>query len=195
MTEIKKSKSHQNLISTAKTLFMKYGIKRITVEEICKDAGVSKMTFYRLFNNKEEIAEKIFIEIADRNMLNYQNIMNQDISYPEKVRQTVLLKQTSMSHFGEEFIKDIFQNENVQLMQLIENYRKKGNDLYIADFKKAQKKGEIRQDIKPEFILYILDILYEKLKDDRLISMYKNTQEATMELTKFFFYGILPNKD
>lgn len=193
MTAIKISKTQQKLIDTAKPLFMKHGIKRITVEEICKEAGVSKMTFYRLYTNKEELAEKIFIEIADSNMIEYKEIMAQEVSYPEKIRQTILFKQRVLLEFGEEFIKDIFQNENVQLMQLIDTYRKKANEQYLADFKEAQKKGEIRKDIKPEFILYMIDVLYEKIQDERLTSMYKNTQEATMEITKFFFYGILPN--
>ena len=51
-----KKASYQILFSTAKNLFFKFGLRRVSVEEICKKASVSKMTFYRNFNNKEHIA-------------------------------------------------------------------------------------------------------------------------------------------
>ena len=51
-----KKTSYQILFSTAKNLFFKFGLRRVSVEEICIKASVSKMTFYRNFNNKEHIA-------------------------------------------------------------------------------------------------------------------------------------------
>ena len=41
-----KNKKKQSIIKASRDLFMRYGIKRVTVEEICETAGVSKMTFY-----------------------------------------------------------------------------------------------------------------------------------------------------
>jgi AcrR family transcriptional regulator len=35
------------IASTAEKLFMKFGIRRVSVEEICREASVSKMTFYK----------------------------------------------------------------------------------------------------------------------------------------------------
>ena len=63
----------------------------------------------------------------------------------------------------------------------------------MKDLKAAQKKGWIRKDIKPEFILYVLDDMYLKMTDERLLSLYKSQEDMVMELTNFFFYGIMPN--
>ena len=41
------AKKQQHLLTTAETLFRSHGIRRITVEEICQKAGVSKATFYK----------------------------------------------------------------------------------------------------------------------------------------------------
>ena len=56
----KKSKKLCQISQTAETLFKLYGIKRVTVEEICKKANVSKMTFYKYFRNKIELVKHIF---------------------------------------------------------------------------------------------------------------------------------------
>ena len=48
------SKKYQDIKKKGKELFWKYGTKRVTVEEICREAGVSKMTYYKFFKNKNE---------------------------------------------------------------------------------------------------------------------------------------------
>ena len=58
------------------------------------------------------------------------------------------------------------------------------------DSVEAQKRGEFRGEVKPEFIIYFLNHIYEMLKDEQLINMYKNPNELAMELIRFFFYGI-----
>ena len=56
----------------------------------------------------------------------------------------------------------------------------------------AQKRGDIRKDLKPEFIMYFLNKMMELIQDEHLESLYPNPQDLIMELTNFFFYGIMP---
>ena len=58
----------------------------------------------------------------------------------------------------------------------------------------AQKKGEIRSDIKPEFIHYFLNHMFTLAEDENLARLYDSPQDLIMELTNFFFYGILPRE-
>jgi len=46
--------------------------------------------------------------------------------------------------------------------------------------------------MKPEFINFILNHMVEFGSDPILNSLYPNAQEMILELTNFFFYGILP---
>ena len=58
-TQAPRSKKYQHIVETAEELFFKHSVKRVSVEEICNKANVSKMTFYRYFSNKQELAEHI----------------------------------------------------------------------------------------------------------------------------------------
>ena len=53
---MKHTKSSDALFEAAHELFYRYGIKKATVEDICSRANVSKMTFYRNFKDKNEMA-------------------------------------------------------------------------------------------------------------------------------------------
>jgi hypothetical protein len=64
--------------------------------------------------------------------------------------------------------------------------------MIMRDYLDAQQRGDIRADIKPEFILYFLNKIVEMARDEDLERMYSTPQDLIMELTNFFFYGILP---
>lgn len=42
-------------------LFLKLGIKNVTMEEICAELGISKRTLYEKFSNKNQLVKEIFI--------------------------------------------------------------------------------------------------------------------------------------
>jgi hypothetical protein len=67
-------------------------------------------------------------------------------------------------------------------------------DIYVDDFRKAQISGEIRSDIKPEFILFLLNRVTEMMTESDLVSMYPDPQHLIAEVTNLFFYGIMPPK-
>ena len=195
MDKSKTESSYQKIVKQAKTLFLKYGIHRVTVQEICKEAAVSKMTFYRMFKNKEDVAEKVLFEISDRNMQSYRDIMKQDIPFPKKIQLILDRKQTASLEFSEEFVKDIFNLKESSLKTHLEEYRQKSKNEILNDLKTAQNNGWIRKDVKLTFILYMINDMDVKLRDDRFLAMYGNIKEAGMELTKFLFYGIMPNEN
>ena len=44
-------KKEGDILRTAEDLFMQFGYDRVSVEEICREAKVSKVTFYKLLCN------------------------------------------------------------------------------------------------------------------------------------------------
>lgn len=195
MTETKENKAYISIFNTGKELFWKHGISRVTVEEICRSAEVSKMTFYRLFKNKNDVAEKILTETFDANLKKYRDIMNQDASFSKKIKELVVLKKEGTADISEEFIKDIFLKDVAGLKKLIEDYTKVTYQYFVSDIKTAQANGEIRADIKVEFIVYMLNSMSNILFDEQIKAMYPDSKDAIMEITKFFFYGLKQIED
>jgi AcrR family transcriptional regulator len=188
------SSKTEDILESAKQLFWKFGIKKVSIEEICKAAKVSKMTFYRSFSNKNELAAQVLTNLLEKGYTDYRAIMNQDIAFSEKIRLTILLKHESSTHLSEEFLKDIYQNEDANLLAIINGYREKSINDIKTDFTQAQQNGWIRNDLSIDFLIYVMNNMGEKLFDDNLRAMFTDTHDLIMELTTFFFYGIgLPN--
>lgn len=188
------NKSYQAILDAAKSLFWKYGVKRVSVEEISKNAGVSKMTFYRHFKNKNELAQKIMLRIFDKGLEDYRATMSADISFVKKVEQILLLKFQNTQDVSEEFIRDIYVNGDLATQKIIVDYSETMLLEFKNDLAKAQEKGWIRKDMNIDFIMKMREQITQMLNDDSFLAMYDTPQDAIMEITRFFFFGMM-NKE
>jgi TetR/AcrR family transcriptional regulator, cholesterol catabolism regulator len=48
-----------DILERVRELFYKYGVRRVSMEEISKDVGISKRKLYQLFSSKAELVEKL----------------------------------------------------------------------------------------------------------------------------------------
>jgi AcrR family transcriptional regulator len=184
----------QQITNTARYLFWKYGFRRVSIEEICKEADVSKMTFYKHFKNKVELVKYIIDLITGTAMKKYREIMDSDIPFYMKVEKSIQLKMESSNEMSQEFFNDFHRNASPELREHFNNLVRDNLQIIQNDYVEAQKKGDVRPDINPQFILYFLDKIIEICKDEYLMNLYKRPQDLITEVTSFFFYGILSRK-
>jgi AcrR family transcriptional regulator len=71
MKEIKKGK----ILTAARSVFLRYGYKRVSMNEIAEAAGVSRPALYILFRNKEDIFVGVFMQWVDETLLAVKNEM------------------------------------------------------------------------------------------------------------------------
>ena len=57
----------EQIIEAARRLFHQFGFKKVSMDEIAKEAGVTKRTIYMYFESKEELL-KYFIQEEIKNM-------------------------------------------------------------------------------------------------------------------------------
>lgn len=80
-----KTAKYNALLETAKALFFRHGIRRVTIEEICAESKVSKVTFYKYFKDKNDLIRIIRDELTQIGFARLDEINSLPLSYPEKV--------------------------------------------------------------------------------------------------------------
>jgi AcrR family transcriptional regulator len=188
------NQKYLQIIRTARELFWKYGIKRVTIEEICKVGRVSKATFYKHFANKNELVKRLIDRVMDEGMAKYREIMEQDIPFEEKVKQTIQLRLEQTESMSQEFFSDYLLQGVEGLSGYLHKKADEGIAIILGDYIRAQERGEIRQDIRPEFIMYFLNHMVNIAKDKQLLKLYGQPSDLINEMVRFFFYGIMPRK-
>ena len=194
MSNVNKSKKYAQLLKVGKTLFWKHGIRRVSVEEICEEAQVSKMTFYRLFKNKHALAKAVLEEESNLSNDRYREMMEKDAPYEDKIRELIQLKYEGTHEISQEFIRELLKVEDPELKEFMAKRQAEGMKLFIDGLLEAQKKGEVRAGVNSQFVLYFLAKIQEMVIDPYVLTVFKDEQEAIMEITKLFFYGIIERK-
>lgn len=179
------------ILSTAEDLFQRFGFKRITIEEICVKANVSKMTFYKYFPNKNELIKHLINSWLKQIEQKINEFEGMDVPFTEKIKILLRLKEESTSKFSKEFLAE-YMNPDPDLENFIKDFFAQANTFFIDFIKKSQEKGDVRRDIKPEFLVAVLNKMLELVKDETLVSLYPGVADLSFEIITFIYCGILP---
>lgn len=183
-------------METAKDLFWKHGLKRVSIEEICQKSGVSKMTFYRHFENKTELAKAVYEVMIQDSIQQFKSIMSDDsTSTAQKMEAMIRLKLEGTTDISREFLQDFYNSPELGLVDYI-NQRtyEVWNDM-LKEFKTAQEKGWFRKDFKPEAFFILSQKMSELVNDPALLNLYNTPQELILEITKLLTYGLVPYQE
>lgn len=134
------NKKQQLLLKTGRRLFWKYGFIRLSVDEICRESNVSKMTFYRCFENKTDLAKSVFLEMVNEGVLKFNEIMEADILPAEKLRKILTLKMEGTDEISRDFIMDFYNSPDAGLKIFVEETTKKSWDEIINSFRGTGKR-------------------------------------------------------
>lgn len=192
MESQKNNPRYEALVENARELFWRHGFKRVSVQEICIKAGVSKMTFYKFFPNKKELAKQVFANEVDDSIVKFNRLIDEDISVHEKIEKLILLKAEGTNNISREFMQDFYMGSEPELKTFVESKTREAWAGMLDSWKKAQQAGIFRDDLKPEFLIQVSFGLVELMKDEKLAGLYSSPQELILEFTKFIAYGITP---
>jgi hypothetical protein len=94
----------------------------------------------------------------------------------------------SMAKMSTEFIEEFMQLDFYVPMQQTWIQR------ILQFLTKAQQRGDIRPEVRPEFILIMFNKLREISEDENVKKLYPNYVELSREIFNFFYYGILTDR-
>jgi AcrR family transcriptional regulator len=184
--EKQKDKKHsikrEQIVRTAQDLFSRFGAKRVTVEEVCRKAGVSKMTFYKYFHNKVELVRTIRDDLVEEGFRKFDEIDAMEIPFPEKIDLMTKWKVEFSSRVNARFIQEL-----VSLDDVMDRAKRR----YMSNIAKAQRGGEIRSDIDLEFLWMVTEKLYELVKEGTWKGVFSDFSRFQEQLRTLIFYGLL----
>ena len=146
-----------DVLERVRELFFKYGVRSVSMDDICRDLGISKKKLYQLFSSKNELVEKL-LELERQNF----EIIFDTYSFEGVNAIDILL--TVSKEVGERF-RDVSPSMTFDLKKYYPDiYHKHIEDRIDFIFKKIQinlekgiNQGVYRDDLSVELIsrLYI----------------------------------------
>lgn len=144
------SKNTSKILNASMDLFKEKGYNNVSVNEICKKAGIQRCSFYNLFSNKDDI----IIYIVSNLQGDYKGTLEEFIATDDELQRIWLLyyKYLDMAiKLGPEMVGVLCKLEidnRLGLIHYIEQYK----DWFIALVKECQKKKIIKNPLPAEDI-------------------------------------------
>jgi len=151
----------QIIIRKVYSLYSKYGIKSITMDDIAKELALSKKTLYQYFTDKNELVSEVFNFAEEHRKVCMTEVFGKEMN---AIQETLAINQ----HVSK-MMKDFNPAVDYDLKKYYPEIYEKKRDAIILNMYEKQKEnirkgiqeGLYRKEINPEYIarLFILRIV------------------------------------
>ena len=145
-------KTKSDIINTAADLFKKYGLRSVSIDDVCKELHISKKTFYNYFKQKEQLIEEVMCyfheESKKRNELHYaesggeKNIIDILMDYDKNFKKSI---EENKKYFA--LYYDLEKYYPLILQRRLENTRKEKEEMFKEMILRGLKEGIFREDM------------------------------------------------
>lgn len=180
------------IIEAALLLFGEKGFSAVSIKEIAQLAGVSQVTIYNHFENKEGLVEKATAILMDDVLAAADQVYASDLPYEEKLNEAFDVcgsqtAQTIEQYFSRESLTD--PKLAALILQAV-NLRKE--EIYLKFIELGYTLQKIPSEIDKQSILFLLRALNaSSLVTDNA----QDTASLTKDLVHLFLYGIIGKKN
>lgn len=178
-----------SICEAARDLFMKHGIRRITIEDICTSAGICRKTYYDYYNNKLDLVIETLNNLMSDNTNKYLAVIDSHLPFSEKLHRMLDMKIEFMKQ-NMLLIDDMLLTKMNSVKQFMERKLKERSELIIKHYHKAQKAGEIRSDVCIEAIIEIQNKILDLCSDESFRSKFPDTPTMMRQLSELHLFGI-----
>ncbi|AOM84393.1 TetR/AcrR family transcriptional regulator [Salisediminibacterium beveridgei] len=163
----RKSLKRIELLDAAEELLIKKGIQSVTVEEIVREAGASKATFYKHFTDKKDIVTHVVERVFHISLSKIENTLQE--AKASELTQEMFLDVFDLKHYEQLFQSDFLKELNSIYPDLVRQYNDwvmtKRLPLFRELMRMAKIDGIIRIDIDPDVLIHYTFSVRKAIKE------------------------------
>ena len=117
------------ILKTAGELFFKFGIRSVSIDEICNELHISKKTFYTIFKQKDELVTELLNTMSQKQEKDFNVALEQDcnildtmIQKFKKLHQYPVEKYLAFKYDLEKFYPELWQNFQTKTKNIERKY-------------------------------------------------------------------------
>jgi TetR/AcrR family transcriptional regulator, cholesterol catabolism regulator len=181
--------------ANAHALFMQYGLRSVSMDDIAKNLGVSKKTIYQFYADKDALVDEVMTAVFENDKICCN-------SYKEKAENAV-----QELFLGIDFIVAMFKQMNPSVLYDLQKFHStsferfvlhKDNFLYnlvLSNIKRGVKEELYRADLNAEIIArYRVESMLLPLNPNFQSKLKTTMAKVEEEITIHFLYGMVTPK-
>jgi len=185
----------EHILNKVLSLYSKYGIKSVTMDDICRELGISKKTLYQLVEDKLDLINRVidyemdlYRKATDKMKLKGLNAIEELIHVNRRVQTTHTIHSPTFYYDLKKYYPDIFS-------RMIAHKRKRMYELTRENLEKGIQEGLYREDLNPHMIARLYMARIEMMNNHDLIDEEESGSLAFIrEIFIYHLHGICNEK-
>lgn len=183
--------AREKILMKAHELFNRFGIRRVTMDEIAVKTGMSKKTIYQSFENKDELVEAVLEEHLQRNLL----LCGGNKTKAENAVHEIFLNIDAVQELFRELNPAVFYDlEKFHHAAFLKLYQHKNNFMFKTVKENLEwgiKDGLYREDINVDVTTKIrLETMFLPFNHEVFPFGKYNLVEVETQTLEHYLYGI-----
>jgi AcrR family transcriptional regulator len=179
----------------AEDLFMRYGVRSISMDDIARHLSVSKKTIYQHYADKEDIVTLACKAHLDRNALEFQSLRKTAKNAIEELAQLSVCLKRNMQDMNPSLLFDL-QKYHPKAWGVWLNHKNKFiRESVIRNLKQGIEEGYFRPEIDPEVMAAVrLELVQVAFNEEIFPRERFRLPEVHAQMFDHFVYGLVTEK-
>lgn len=160
----------KNLLVKVHCLYMKYGIKSVTMDDVARELGISKKTLYQYVSDKNELVKKVIeLEICEKGDF-FAKMVSPGLNAIEELLEVNRMVQRMLKDFNPATEYDLRKYYPELYANIVKIRRERIYNNILLNLKKGKEEGLYRAELNDELIAKLQLSRVEAAFDDKIFT-------------------------
>jgi TetR/AcrR family transcriptional regulator, cholesterol catabolism regulator len=183
------------ILTGARDLFLKYGVRSVSMDDIARQLVVSKKTIYQYFADKDEIVTQVAQQHLEDDRCEFDKVVSKaKNALDELVRMSLHLRKR-MQDLNPALLFDLQKFHSKAWNEWTEYRKSFVHQQVMRNIKQGMEEGLFRSDLNPEILAAMrIEMVQLAFNTDVFSPAQFKLHEVHMQLFDHFIYGLLTEK-
>lgn len=185
----------EKILNSAFDLFMKYGVRSVSMDDICRKLGCSKKTIYNIIDNKKDLVKKVISRHIDADEVLISEMKDHSANAIEEMAAIGAHIVKFMRSMGPSVAYDLKKYHPEAWAIIDERHFSFIYTTIKTNIERGQKEGLYRKGFKPDIIAKLYVMESRTIADEEVFPMATYSKpELFQELFAYHMRGIVSPK-
>lgn len=184
--QLRTEKKKEQIMRTTYDLICRFGIEKTSIAEISKQANVSPVSIYNYFGSKEELVRMTLIDLLNKTMSKYEELLQKAIPFQEKMELFLRDRGEMAERMSMELVQassDPAIREHIEAF-----YKERTIPFFINLIEIGKQEGCIDSNLSMEAVLLYIQMFKEVLARPGFVA--QSSPSMLQDIDRLFYHGL-----
>jgi AcrR family transcriptional regulator len=187
--------TRDKILQGALELFLKYGIRSVSMDDIARHLSISKKTIYQYFVDKDDIVTQATTNHMVHTKTDFDNLTRVSKNALDELMRIQMFMRKNMQDMNPSLLFDLKKYHNKAWSAWIDHKNKDIRESVVRNLKQGIEEGLYRSNLNPEILAVLRVESIQWLYDGQIAATEKYKMvDIQTQMLDHFMYGLLTEK-